>query len=289
MKNWEDSKYVLALERFGTTSAAAAALGVANTTITRRIERITEEFGAPLFHLENSRWSVTELGRTVSEFAEEMEKKSSKIHVAASNSTFVQSTRIRVNTVSFINSHFLAENVAKLTCKHPEINLVLDANDETKSLSKGEADISVRLSEPKGARLVRIPLCKLPISIFNTHRSNTRNWVGLPEQFDRLPEMRMAHEFFDKPPTVRVDSFSGIAKTMLATGFSGIVPNCIGKHFEGLYPTTNPRAFVLRETWCVYDEMNKGTKTTIATVEWLRGVLGTPRTCACRECTSFFV
>ena len=50
MQNWDDLKFCLALERYQTMTAAARALGT-NTaaTVSRRIDRLTEEAGEPLF------------------------------------------------------------------------------------------------------------------------------------------------------------------------------------------------------------------------------------------------
>ena len=45
MQNWHDSKFCLALERYQTMTAAARALGTNTATVSRRIERLTEEAG----------------------------------------------------------------------------------------------------------------------------------------------------------------------------------------------------------------------------------------------------
>lgn len=43
MQNWDDLKYCLALDEFRTMTAAAKALGTNTATVSRRIERLTEE------------------------------------------------------------------------------------------------------------------------------------------------------------------------------------------------------------------------------------------------------
>lgn len=46
---WDDLKYVLALSRHGTATAAARTLGVNGTTVTRRIVALEEHLGTRLF------------------------------------------------------------------------------------------------------------------------------------------------------------------------------------------------------------------------------------------------
>ena len=53
MQNWDDLKYCLALDEFRTMTAAAKALGTNTATVSRRIERLTEEAGQPLFIRQN--------------------------------------------------------------------------------------------------------------------------------------------------------------------------------------------------------------------------------------------
>ena len=48
MQNWDDPKFCLALEQYQTMTAAARALGTNTATVSRRIERLTEEAGEPL-------------------------------------------------------------------------------------------------------------------------------------------------------------------------------------------------------------------------------------------------
>ena len=49
VQNWDDLKYCLALDEFRTMTAAAKALGTNTATVSRHLERLTEEAGQPLF------------------------------------------------------------------------------------------------------------------------------------------------------------------------------------------------------------------------------------------------
>jgi len=63
MQNWDDLKFCLALERYTTMTAAAKALGTNVATVSRRIERMTEQAGQPLFVRDQTQWVATALGK----------------------------------------------------------------------------------------------------------------------------------------------------------------------------------------------------------------------------------
>ena len=69
MQNWDDLKFCLALERYQTMTAAARALGTNTATVSRRIERLTEEAGEPLFLRDNTQWRATDMGRELAQIA----------------------------------------------------------------------------------------------------------------------------------------------------------------------------------------------------------------------------
>ena len=55
VQNWDDLKYCLALHEFRIITAAAKALGTNTATVSRLLERLTEEAGQSLFIRQNSR------------------------------------------------------------------------------------------------------------------------------------------------------------------------------------------------------------------------------------------
>lgn len=284
MKNWDDYRFVLAMDRYGSVPIAAQELGVSTITVTRHIENLTQEVGKSLFDFRDGRWIATEIGRSLSNVAQAIEREDFRGTSVVTGQDKVLRGNVRVDSVSYIHNFFLAEHVDLIAQKHPEIVPILGASEKLKSLSKGETEISVRLAEPKDARLIRTPLCKFPIGLFKSDRGNQNEWVGLPEALDWLPEMKMAHAYFGKPPHVRVDSYPGIAKAARIAGFVSVLPTCISSYFSGISPLSQDEHIVVREAWCVYHEMNKDNQNCAAVVDWIKEVIGNPRTCGCKKC-----
>ena len=87
MQNWDDLKYCLALDEFRTMTAAAKALGTNTATVSRRIERLTEEAGQPLFTRQNCQWMATTLGQELSAVARRIEE---RFHAAEINASILK-------------------------------------------------------------------------------------------------------------------------------------------------------------------------------------------------------
>ena len=84
MQNWDDLKYCLALDEFRTMTAAAKALGTNTATVSRRIERLTEEAGQPLFIRQNCHWMATKLGQEFSAMARRIDERIQAAEINAS-------------------------------------------------------------------------------------------------------------------------------------------------------------------------------------------------------------
>lgn len=65
MKNWDDLRFCLALERYATMTAAADHLGTNVATVSRRIERITHEIGETLFVKDGQAWKPTSAAKSL--------------------------------------------------------------------------------------------------------------------------------------------------------------------------------------------------------------------------------
>ena len=60
MENWDNLRFILALSRHRTMSAAAQALHTNVATVSRRIERANQDFGTPLFVKDQNGWLPTQ-------------------------------------------------------------------------------------------------------------------------------------------------------------------------------------------------------------------------------------
>ena len=78
LQKWDDLKFCLALKRYQTMTASARALGNNTATVSRRIDRLTEEAGESLFLRNNTQWRATDIGRELAQISLRIEDRISR-------------------------------------------------------------------------------------------------------------------------------------------------------------------------------------------------------------------
>src|ERR1700709_1687829 len=71
--DWDDFRFLLAIARGGTVSAAAKQLGVDHATVIRRVDRLERHLSAKLFDRRKTGYLLTEAGQRAADTAEGME------------------------------------------------------------------------------------------------------------------------------------------------------------------------------------------------------------------------
>ncbi|MGY4594865.1 molybdate transport repressor ModE-like protein [Bradyrhizobium sp. GM22.5] len=67
--DWDDFRFVLAIVRGGSVSAAAKQLGVDHATVIRRVDRLEKHLSAKLFDRRKTGYLLTEAGQRVADSA----------------------------------------------------------------------------------------------------------------------------------------------------------------------------------------------------------------------------
>ncbi|MDQ3037331.1 MAG: LysR family transcriptional regulator, partial [Myxococcota bacterium] len=80
---WDDLRVLLAIERAGSIARAARALGVAVSTVYRRLEALEAEHGLRAFDRQGGDVTWTETGRALVELAREVERRVGDVEARA--------------------------------------------------------------------------------------------------------------------------------------------------------------------------------------------------------------
>ncbi|NVO28790.1 LysR family transcriptional regulator [Donghicola sp. C2-DW-16] len=83
MENWNDLRICLALHRFGTMSAAADYLGANVATVSRRVHKLSEQMGEPLFTKKGVIWTATPYALEIISWAEQTEGRLARLSKAS--------------------------------------------------------------------------------------------------------------------------------------------------------------------------------------------------------------
>ena len=151
--DWDDLRFLLALAKSGTLSAAAKQLQVEHTTVSRRLKRLEAALGRPLFGVDRAGYRLTAFGEETARRAAAMEDHARSIaETPRGDERF--SGPIRLTTARPLASAYLLPRLLAFSKAHPEIELTLLADARVLSLARREADIAVRLGRPEDSELI---------------------------------------------------------------------------------------------------------------------------------------
>lgn len=202
MKNWDDLRFCLALERYATMTAAAEHLRTNVATVSRRIERITLEIGEPLFIKNGQRWIPTAAAQSLIEIAEKTERRLS-LNIGYPD-TRKEHVEIRVNGPLRVLQGYLSPVMGQIITEID--NLTLKVSLFRASLAYGETDIVLSNSEPVEGRLIRR---KIKTTTWNSYciagyEDKLVGWGDAADELhDLVPDCSL-EQYFGQPPHIRI-------------------------------------------------------------------------------------
>jgi DNA-binding transcriptional LysR family regulator len=155
---WEPIRLFLSIVRERSLAGAANRLGLDVSTVSRRLDRLEERIGAPLFDRSREGTEPTALAEQLVAHAEEMELSAARFASAgAAVETQVEGT-VRLTVLPGIADLFVAPALAQLHERYPRLVVELDASISYADLTRREADIAVRATRPTSGDLVSVKL-----------------------------------------------------------------------------------------------------------------------------------
>lgn len=145
--DWEDVKTFLAIARSGGLSGAARSLGVAQTTVGRRLEALHHRAQATLLTKTPSGYLLTPAGERALPAAERMEAEALALERLIHGADIRLDGVVRVATVDIIAAQLIPPIAAALALKHPGLTLEVEADARTVSLARREADLALRFAQ----------------------------------------------------------------------------------------------------------------------------------------------
>src|SRR5260370_21604825 len=138
--SWDDARILLEVVRHGTQGAASKALGVDQATVSRRLLRLEDVIGAPLFLRDGARLIPTDLGRRMAEQAESAE--SALASAFAMEAEGKPEGVVRITAAPMITAHVLAPALRLLRDLAPRVVVGLISAPEDPAPTPPEADVA---------------------------------------------------------------------------------------------------------------------------------------------------
>lgn len=247
---------------------AAALLKTDPTTVSRHIKRISTQLSADLFHLsKNGQWGLTPKGTELTILAQQFRDNLNRLHLG--DAVLGESETVVITSLEFVLTHYLAPHMAVGMRCYPDTRIALLGSDKRLSLAYGEADIALRFGRPTEGQLVASKITDIPFASFARPGTTPSDWIGMSENLDWTPEMRLGFQHFERPPLLRVSSFAAAREMAAATGLAAVGPPVIMRHGNRLAPLPGVKS-VNREVWSVIHETRRYSARLQAVREWVR-------------------
>jgi DNA-binding transcriptional LysR family regulator len=157
--------------REGSFSAAARALDVEQSTVSRRIAALERELSVLLFDRAREGLRATELTLRLSSRAELIEAQVRELAEALRGDTqTVEGTVKLALTDSFAVQVVIPRLLSELRELHPGLRVELLGSDVSADLSRREADLALRFYRPTSGDLIAKRLARLPLAVLGHKR-----------------------------------------------------------------------------------------------------------------------
>lgn len=176
--------YFLEVHRRGSLSAAARQLGIDQTTVGRRLKALERELGARLLRTTPRGIALTDAGRAILDDVEHVDATVAALRRKVGGRDAQVAGTLRIATTEPLASTFLIPRLGALRERHPELDYVIVAGNRAVDLEAGEADLALRLLEPREPELVARRVGEIELSVFAAPAYLERR--GVPERGAQL-------------------------------------------------------------------------------------------------------
>lgn len=164
--DWTDLRYLLAVHRARTLSAAARRIGCNQTTVGRRLDALEASLGARLFRRTPEGFFLTPEGERALAHAERMEEEVMSVEREISGHDEKPEGVVRLTTTDAVGSRFLAPRLGAFRARYPAIELQLNLDGRPLNLSRREADLALRMGRPQQSELLVRKVATVSIGLY---------------------------------------------------------------------------------------------------------------------------
>ena len=164
--DWDDLRFLLALSRHRTATAAAAALRVSQPTVGRRLRSLEHRLGSKLFRSTPGGVELSTAGETLVRHAERMEGEALSAERLASGTEAGIRGKVAITASEWLVSRVLGPGLAPFVLRHPELHLHLRAGARWLNLARGEADVALRPAAFQQQSVVQREVARIAFGVY---------------------------------------------------------------------------------------------------------------------------
>jgi len=180
-------RYFLALSKTLNFTRAAEMVHVSQPALTRAIQQLEAELGGPLFHRERQRTHLSELGRIMLPYLENIALQAEAAREHAKSLKRVERTTLHIGAMCTIGPALVADLLWAFQQQYPDVDIVVSDRAATpllEMLAAGEADIALYgMPDEPDLRFHAFPLFRerFVVAVPPTHHFAKQNVVRVPD------------------------------------------------------------------------------------------------------------
>lgn len=138
----------------GGLSAAGRALGLAPSSVTRRISELEDLLGVTLLHRTTRKLSLTEAGTTYYERAREIVRAVEEANLAVTEKRTGPSGTLRISVPASVARLHITPAVAAFHAQYPKVRVVMSVTDRIVDLVEEGLDVAIRIGRLEDSSLI---------------------------------------------------------------------------------------------------------------------------------------
>ncbi|MFD1194315.1 LysR family transcriptional regulator [Seohaeicola saemankumensis] len=217
---WDDLKVFLAVARTESLSGAGRVLKVDPATVGRRVARLEEGLGTPLFAKSPQGYAMTDAGQRLLAHAERAEAAMGAAVEELAGQAGALSGQIRIGAPDGCANFLLPQVCAAIMADNPDLEVQIVALPRVFNLSKREADMAIGVSPPAAGRLTVQKITDYRLHLAASRRYLRRHppILGLDDLKDHRMVGYIPDMIFDK----ELDYLTGIGVERVALASNSV-------------------------------------------------------------------
>jgi DNA-binding transcriptional LysR family regulator len=166
--DWDDLRFLLALERKGKLSAASEDLCVTQSTVGRRLARLESCLGVRLMERTPNGYVATSVAQHLLEEVERLERGVLTIVRIAGRGDRRIHGAVRIAGIEPVANPILVPQLPTLHAEHPDITIELNHDTRNLSLPMRQADIGLRFVRPSQNEVIVRKICEIDFGLYGS-------------------------------------------------------------------------------------------------------------------------
>ena len=184
--DWDKLRVFHAVAVAGSFTHAGEDLNLSQSAVSRQISALEEELGVQLFHRHARGLEPTEQGDLLYHAAHEVLDKLASVQAQLTNNKNVPAGDLRITTTVGLGSNWLTPRTHDFLKLYPDIRLSIICDDRELDLGMREADVAIRITEPRQPNLIKKRLFTVHSHLYASPDYLER--YGAPQRIDDLDD-----------------------------------------------------------------------------------------------------